>query len=96
MGNYFYGRITKSGKKLLVNVPTKKVAFEYNRLVKVFLLPEDISVEYMEAELEYSDALSDFMSFNDASEIIKDLDPSYNFNGKKGDDIIEYAKKLRG
>jgi hypothetical protein len=96
MGNYFYGRITKSGKKLLVNVPIKKTEFEYNRLVKVFLLPKDIDLEAMEVELENSEALNGFMNLNDAGQIIRDLDKQYDFKGKSGDEIREYAKKLRG
>ena len=96
MGNYFYGRITKSGKKLLVNIPIKKTQFEYNRLVKVFLLPKDIDLEVMEKELETSEALNDFMNLNDAGQIIRDLDPQYDFKGKSGDQIREHAKRLRG
>ena len=96
MGNYFYGRITKSGKKLLINVPIKKSEFKYDRLVKVFLLPKDIDLEVAELEIESSEALEGAMGLNDAAEIIRSLDPSYDFEGKKGHDIIEHAKKLRG
>lgn len=96
MGNYFYGRITKSGKKLLVNVPIKKTEFEYDRLVKVFLLPKDIDELELESEIRDVDRLGDCMTFSEAAEIIRDLDPTYEFNGKKGEEVIEYAKKLRG
>ena len=96
MGNYFYGRITKSGKKLLINVPIKKTEFEYDRLVKVFLLPEDIVEEEIELEKEYMQLEQDAMDLNDAADIIRDLDTSYDFSGKRGFDIMEHAKKLRG
>jgi len=93
-GNYFYGRITKSGKKLLINVPTKKTEFEYDRLVKVFLLPQDIIESELETELNATEQVDKVMGFVEASRIIKDLDPNYDFNGKSGDDVKEYAKKL--
>lgn len=94
MGNYFYGKISKSGKKLLINVPVKKTEFKRNRLVKVFLLPQDIMESELEAEINATEEVDKVMDFVEASRIIKDLDPNYDFNGKSGEDVKEYAKKL--
>ena len=96
MGNYFYGRITKSGKKLLVNIPIKKTEFEHNRLVKVFLLPKDIIENDLEVEIGESTLINEEMDIVEAGVIIRDLDPNYDFMGVPGWKIIEYAKKLRG
>lgn len=95
MGNYFYGKITKSGKKLLINVPANKTNFEHKMLVKVFLLPQDTTENEMENEIGESEALEEEMGIVEAGEIIRDLDPDYDFNGKPKAEIIEYAEKLR-
>jgi len=36
------------------------------------------------------------MGIVEAGEIIRDLDPAYDFNGKPKAEIIEYAERLRG
>ena len=53
------------------------------------------TVEGLEADIIVAEEV-EITTFLEASEIIKDLDPGYDFNGKKGEKVIEYAKKLRG
>ena len=40
--------------------------------------------------------LNNTIDLNDAGQIIRDLDPQYDFKGKSGIEIRDHAKKLKG
>ena len=93
MSKYFYGKITKSGDKLLINIPKYlKLDFKYRCMVKVFLL--DIE-EIVEAEVVRTvDNLIKPMELFEAKKIIEGYNSQYNFEGKRSQEIIDYAKEL--
>jgi len=39
---------------------------------------------------------NDFLNFNEAMEIIKELDPKYDTNGRSGAEIRKHAIEIRG
>lgn len=90
---YFYGKVTKSGKKLLINVPyDERNNFKLRSKVKVFLLDiEEIIVDEVVRKVDYE---KKGMEIFDAAEIIKRYDKNWKFEGKPRADIIEYAKKI--
>ena len=93
MGRYFYGKVTKSGRKLLINIPyDERPNFTFRSKVKVFLLDaeEIICDNVVRGVNEEKQELKIY----DASAIIKRFDPHYSCDGKKNDEIIRYAKKL--
>lgn len=93
MGKYFYGKVTKSGNKLSINIPYDlRVNFKHRSMVKVFLLDAE---ELVEAEVVRDiDNLAKPMEVYEAKRIIEGYDKSYNFKGKKSQEIIDYAKHL--
>jgi len=93
MAQYFYGKITKSGSKLLINIPyDERDNFVFRSKVKVFLLDieEIIHDDVVRGEKEEPK----LMDISDAKEIIKSYDKQYDFTTKSGSEIREYAKEL--
>lgn len=93
MVKYFYGKITKSGKKLLINIPyDERNNFIFRSKVKVFLLDiEEVVQNDIVRDVNYEK--QDLQIF-DASAIIKKFDVHYSFNSKRNAEIIEHAKRL--
>ena len=90
---YFYGKVTKSGKKLLINIPyDERSNFKFRSKVKVFLLDvEEIVVDEVVRKVDYE---KKGMELYDAKEIIERYDKHFKFDGKPRVDIIEYANKI--
>ena len=93
MGKYFYGKITKSGSKLSINIPFDvRINFKHRSMVKVFLLDSE---EVVEAEVVRNvDDIAKPMEIFEAKKIIEGYDKHYVFKGKKAQEIIDYAKHL--
>ena len=93
MSKYFYGKVTKSGDKLLINIPKDlKLDFKYRSIIKVFLLDAE---EIVETEvIRDVDNIPKPMELFEAKKIIEDLDSQYEFEGKHGNEIVDYAKEL--
>ena len=93
MGKYFYGKVTKSGSKLSINVPFDiRGDFKHRSMVKVFLLDSE---ELIEAEVVRDvDDIAKPMEIFEARKIIDGYDKHYDFKGKGSQEIIDYAKHL--
>ena len=93
MGKYFYGKVTKSGSKLSINIPFDvRVNFKHRSMVKVFLLDSE---ELVEAEVVRDiDDIAKPMEIFEAKKIIEGYDKHYDFKGKGSQEIIDYAKHL--
>lgn len=93
MSNYFYGKVIKSGSKLLINIPyDEREVFKHRVKVKVYALDtEEIIKDEVVRTIEEKPKE---MDLTDAREIIESYDPHYVFEGQSGYDIMEYAKEL--
>lgn len=93
MSKYFYGKVTKSGSKLSINIPFDvRVDFKHRSMVKVFLLDAE---ELIEAEVVRDiEDIAKPMEIFEAKRIIEGYDKHYVFEGKNSQEIIDYAKHL--
>ena len=93
MNSYFYGKVIKSGTKLLINVPRdERENFKHKTYVKVYAL--DVEEIVKEEVIRTIDEIPKEMGLVDAKEIIESYDPHYEFEGKLGSEIMEHAKEL--
>lgn len=93
MDNKFYGRVTKSGINLQIHIPKDfKDIFKYGTFVCVYALDTEEIVK--EEVIRNLNDTPREMGLVDAKEIIESYDPHYNFEGKRGFDIMEHAKEL--
>ena len=93
MSKHFYGKVTKSGNKLLINIPyDDRISFKHKAKVKVFLLDiEEIIEENIVRGINYE---SQDLQIYDAKKIIERYDPQWSLKGKNSQTLIDYAKKL--
>ncbi len=93
MDNYFYGKVTKSSNKLLINIPyDQREAFKHRTKVKVYAL--DTQEIIKESVIRSINKKPRGMDLNDAKKIIEGFDSHYKFEGKSGNEIMTYAKEL--
>lgn len=95
-----YAKITKSGNKLLINIPKEhKENFPYLSPVKIISLKEEEDKENIDEYGNITKPIGVAIKINemksyDAVKIIKDLDKTYDITNKTTEQIIVYAKEL--